>query len=166
MALFDPNIHHRALTQWAPNYTHSGCYLLGEHACSSGTKTVCHVCFHDEWHGFSFTGTFLLNLLLFSIFILYVWVFCPRTCMHTMRVPGAQGGPKRASDSLELELRVAVKQCGCWELNPGPLQSSKCFWPLRLLSSPTGALFLLPMFKDVQVRLCTEPIKVTLFHTR
>jgi hypothetical protein len=34
---------------------------------------------------------------------------------------GACGGQKRAINSPELELQVAVSWCGCWELNQGPL---------------------------------------------
>ena len=37
-------------------------------------------------------------------------------------VSGGCGGQKRVSDLLELELQVFKPPCGCWELDPGPLQ--------------------------------------------
>lgn len=43
-----------------------------------------------------------LNNILFSI--LCAWVFCLHAHLYTTGVTGADGGQKRASDPLELEL--------------------------------------------------------------
>jgi hypothetical protein len=40
--------------------------------------------------------------------ILCVWLFCLHVYLCTMYVPGAQGGQKRALDSLELKLQTVV----------------------------------------------------------
>jgi hypothetical protein len=48
----------------------------------------------------------------------------------------------RESDPLELESDSGELPCGCWELNPGPLEeTSQHSWTLSCLSSSLALLF-------------------------
>lgn len=58
------------------------------------------------------------------------------------------------SDPLELDLQVTLKVpdwCGCWQLNPGPLQEEN----VLLTSEPSlqTQLPLIPMFKDINQQI-------------
>lgn len=73
MALFDPNIDHRLLTQWAPNYTHGGnsiTFLVSTHVprgqerCAMSAFTMNDSLFHGD---ISFKFIIVLGLLLFCV---------------------------------------------------------------------------------------------------
>ena len=52
-----------------------------------------------------------------KLFTFCEWVFSLHVYLYTTYVTGAHGGLKRALNSLAL-----LSACGCWELNPGPLE--------------------------------------------
>lgn len=53
---------------------------------------------------------------------MYVGV-CLQACLHTTRMPVFLGNQKRALDSPGPEVTDGYKPwCGCWKLNPGPLE--------------------------------------------
>lgn len=49
---------------------------------------------------------------------------CACVCMyrHHVHTPGVQGGQKKASDPLKLELQMVMIQHVGWKLNQSPLQ--------------------------------------------
>jgi hypothetical protein len=66
-----------------------------------------------------------LIFLFKRIFILCVWVFGLRVCLHTLSMPAAYRDQKRVSEPLELELQTILSHDiadSCWESNPDPLQ--------------------------------------------
>lgn len=56
------------------------------------------------------------------IVIICVWVFCQLVCLFTICMPGVQRGQKRVTSKLKLQ-----PPCGCWALNPGPLEEQPAF---------------------------------------
>lgn len=74
MALFDPNINHRVLTQWATNYTHGGnsiTFLVsmhvpwGQEQCAMSAFTMNDSLFHGN---ISFKFIIILDLFLFYVY--------------------------------------------------------------------------------------------------
>jgi hypothetical protein len=58
----------------------------------------------------------------YSFFILYVWVFCMHACLYHMRAWCWQR-PQEGVGSSGTEVTDGCESpCGCWELNPGPLE--------------------------------------------
>lgn len=55
-------------------------------------------------------------------------------CLYKRMIPGAQGSQKRAADPWTEMIR-REQPCGCWEMNPGPLQE-QVLLTLTHLSSP------------------------------
>lgn len=53
----------------------------------------------------------------YLFYVYFAWV-----CVCAQNMSSTQGGGKRGSDSLELELRWFGPPCGCWNLNLGSLQ--------------------------------------------
>lgn len=47
----------------------------------------------------------LFTFFLESFFLFYVCEYCLHMCLYTTRVPGTQGGQKKASDPLQLEFQ-------------------------------------------------------------
>lgn len=79
----------------------------------------------------------LLYLYLFvfkfvCVFI-YVWVFCRRVYLCTTCIPGASKSQKRVSEPLGLELQSYELSCGCWKLNPSPMEEQ----PVLLATKPS-----------------------------
>lgn len=70
---------------------------------------------------------FVFNVLRFALFYMYENILL-LVCMRTTPVPGAQRGRlKRALNLLKLLVTHGCEPlCGYWEVNPGPLQESRC----------------------------------------
>ena len=77
-----------------------------------------------------------------GVFCLHVYLCA--TCAGDKR--GHQILRNRVTDNCE-------PSCGCWELNPGPLQEHQCSWPLKHLSSP-GSLVFKHSFPFLHVHAC------------
>lgn len=56
-------------------------------------------------------------------------------CLCATCNPVAGRGQKWVRDPLELSHRWDELPSGCWQLNPGPLNSGQCSYPLSHLSS-------------------------------
>lgn len=57
----------------------------------------------------------------FHSYIICVWAFCPRVCLCTACMPGANGGQKEVLDPLELDIQMVVNQhvgAGNWTQLP------------------------------------------------
>ena len=68
--------------------------------------------------GYGFPFALVLIFKIYSFFILYSLVFCLCVCLcECVRYPGTE-----IMDSCELP-------CGCWELNPGPLEEQPSLQP-------------------------------------
>lgn len=65
----------------------------------------------------SFKNSNTLKRFPYLFYVYFAW-----TCVCAQYMSSAQGGGKRGSDSLELELRWFEPPCGCWDLNLGSLQ--------------------------------------------
>ena len=63
--------------------------------------------------------------------------------MCTMRVPDTRGGQKRVLGLLGLEFDWCELPCGCWELNPGPLEEE----PVLLIPEPSPHMHFCGLFK-------------------
>ena len=79
-------------------------------------------------------------------------------------MPNVHGDQKRASDTLELELREVSR--GCWAPNTGPLQEQQVLLTPESLSSPPFLTILLLSnnFQSYQYILCpfTGKLKATI----
>lgn len=69
------------------------------------------------------------------VLCMYVYMCVFHIFMCTAYVAGASISQKRALASLELTQWVAVA-CGCWELNPGPLQEQQLILSAKLSFQP------------------------------
>lgn len=61
-------------------------------------------------------------------------MFCLHVCLCTTYMLGAHGGQKQVSDPMGLELETTP--CGCWEVNPGPLEQQQVLLTSRLSLQP------------------------------
>lgn len=96
----------------------------------------------DLWD-FQFEWLFFSSFPFKMCFILCVWVLCPPVCVCAAYTPGARGGPKRASDSLALELQMdgCEPPCACWELNSGPRREQQALRTAEISPAPWPVVF-------------------------
>lgn len=82
---------------------------------------------------FLFISTFIFPKDL-VIFISRAWVFCLQVCLCTTCTSDVHTGQKRVSDPSRPGVTEGCElPCGCWELNPGPLQEQ----PVLLATEPS-----------------------------